>query len=369
MLTWFSPCVWGSADGYPGVRNFLHGTFVGRSIVDTFWGILGNDVITLNKYDSHPEMQKLKPWSQAMFVGAGLSILNYPTDFFDFVKDGAVSVHIADIDHLSSHTVHLSNGKSFRTDAFMSTTGWKHVPPMKFLPEGIEKELGIPNPTSADDPERVWNDEAVRAADEEILTRFPRLKNQPMQNKTLTSLADAPGLSSPDLAAGPSESAPFTPYHLYRFMVPASDHLLRSRDIAFAGMTTNISFAPIAHLQALWLHAYFHNKLPPQVLPPHSPSLWSQKKQEAEAGRSMESVRYETVLHSRFGKWRYPAGYGARFPDFVFDGVPYMDLLLGDLGLRSHRKSGWLAEITEPYGPEDYRDIVGEWAKINDAGM
>ncbi|KAK8102245.1 hypothetical protein PG984_015391 [Apiospora sp. TS-2023a] len=364
LLTWFSPCVWGSADGYPGVRNFLHGTFVGRFIVNTFWGILGNDVITLNKYDSHPEMQKLKPWSQAMFVGAGLSILNYSTDFFDLVRDGTVSVHIADIDRLSSHTVHLSDGKSFRTDAFMSTTGWKHVPPMKFLPAGIEKELGVPSLTpnhdNEDDAKLVWNSDAVRAADEEILARFPRLKDQPVQNKTFTPMADAPGMSTSDPVAAPSNSAPVTPYHLYRFMVPASDRLLRSRDLAFVGMTTNITFAPIAHLQSLWIYAYFQDKLPLNA------SLESQN-QEAGTNKTTESVQYETVLHSRFGKWRYPAGHGAQFPDFVFDAVPYLDLLLGDLGVRSHRKSGWLAEITEPYGPQDYRDVVGEWAKMNDS--
>jgi hypothetical protein len=60
-LTWFSPCVWGEADGYTGIRNFLHGTALGRKIVDTFWSILGGDVIVLSKFESHPETAKLKP--------------------------------------------------------------------------------------------------------------------------------------------------------------------------------------------------------------------------------------------------------------------------------------------------------------------
>jgi hypothetical protein len=46
----------------------------------------------------------------------------------------------------------------------------------------------------------------------------------------------------------------------------------------------------------------------------------------------------------------------------VFDAVPYMDMLLKDVGLRSHRKSGRIAEWTEPYGPEDYKGLIGEWA-------
>lgn len=47
------------------------------------------------------------------------------------------------------------------------------------------------------------------------------------------------------------------------------------------------------------------------------------------------------MLYARFGKWRYPAGHGEQFPDFVFDALPYVDLLVGDLGLSVHRKGGW----------------------------
>jgi hypothetical protein len=70
-------------------------------------------------------------------------------------------------------------------------------------------------------------------------------------------------------------------------------------------------------------------------------------------------------LHSQFGKWRYPAGYGARFPDFAFDSLPYLDLLLSELGLKAHRKEGRIAEWFTPYGPEDYGDLIGEWRAKN----
>ena len=76
-----------------------------------------------------------------------------------------------------------------------------------------------------------------------------------------------------------------------------------------------------------------------------------------------ESTLYETALFNRFGRWRYPMGYGARFPDFVFDGIPYFDLLLSDLGLPSWRKGwSWLGEIFGgSYGQTDYRGLVAEW--------
>ena len=76
---------------------------------------------------------------------------------------------------------------------------------------------------------------------------------------------------------------------------------------------------------------------------------------------SEEELLWDATLTSRFGRWRYPTGYGARFPDFVADTVPYWDLLLGDLGLESKRKGGVLKEVYDPYGPEDFSTIVEEW--------
>ena len=353
MLTWFSPCVWGEADGYAGIRKFYHGTAVGRAITNSFWSILGSDVIALNKYDSDPETAKLKPWSEAMFVASSLSILNYPTDIFEFVRDGTVSVHIADITSLSPRAVHLSDGIELPTDALLCVTGWKHVPPVQFLPKGIEKELGLPH--TPDPSDALFSDEAVKRADDIIFARFPRLKNQPVQNKNLKPLLATEGLSTTERI---NPSTPLTPYTLYHFMVPPSARFIQTRDIAFAGFKMSISTTPVAHAQSVWISAYFNDQLSPSVLPPMgNPEV------EAEGAKTLKELREETVLHARFGKWRYPAAHGAQFPDFVFDALPYLDLLMRDLGLKVHRKEGWLAEATEPYGPEDYRDLVAEFAR------
>ena len=76
-MTWFSPCPWGKEDGFSTVRWFLHGSPAGQAIMDMFWRVLTNNVITLNGYDNHPEVQKLKPWNSAFWIGSGLCILNY----------------------------------------------------------------------------------------------------------------------------------------------------------------------------------------------------------------------------------------------------------------------------------------------------
>lgn len=73
FLDLFSPCPWADNTGFEGfARRFLHGTWLGRKIVGTFWGILAKDVVDLNKYDKHPETKKLRPWRDAFEVGNGL---------------------------------------------------------------------------------------------------------------------------------------------------------------------------------------------------------------------------------------------------------------------------------------------------------
>lgn len=338
LLTWFSPCIWASAGGYTGIRWFWHETAVGRAVTDTFWSILGNDVITLNNYDAHPETTKLKPWTQPMFTGTSFSIMNYDSDFFELLRNGTVKVHIADIDSLSNKTVHLSSGMDLQSDGLCCVTGWKPLPPMKFLPEGIDQKLGIPHaPSTAD------RHDLVKKADEEILARFPRLKDQPVHKKRFVPLLNNKGISTTDKV---NLSTEMTPYAQYRFMVPPSAGLLKHRDIAFSGMLMNFSTTIVAHLQALWINAYFRNEV--------SFPDWT-------SPETLEELQYQTVLHSRFGKWRYPGGRGAQQPDFVFDAVPYLDLIASDLGLRVHRKNGMLAEALEPYGPEDYSNVVAEW--------
>ncbi|EGO59251.1 hypothetical protein NEUTE1DRAFT_39453 [Neurospora tetrasperma FGSC 2508] len=369
ILTWFSPCVWGAADGYSLIRRFWHGTAIGRAVTNAFWWVLGNDVKTINKYSSHPEIKKLEPWSPAMFVASSFSILNFPSDFFDLIRKGTVNIHIADITRLSPKTVHLSNGSQLETEALCCVTGWKHVPPVKFLPEGIEKDLGLPHSLDGD-AEPIFTDEMVARADEEILSKFPRLRNQPIINKRYKPMTETEGLSVSDETISQARQTPWT---LYRFMVPPSPRFLATRDIAFIGCFCSFSSGLSVYPQALWICAFLDDKLPLSVMPSRKALLEGNSKLKNEAvgekGKTVEQVRYETVLQARFGKWRYPAGHGHQFPDFVFDALPYIDSMLGDLGLKIHRKKSWLAEMTEPYGLEDYKDIVSKYAEKYDGKM
>lgn len=349
FLTWFSPCIWGEADGFGAVRRFLHGTWLGRKIVDSFWSVLANDVIQLIGFDKHPETKKLKPWVSPFWIASGLSILNYPSDIFDLVKSGAVNVHIADISHLSPNTVHLSNGEAIPTTALICSTGWKPTPNIKFLPEGIDNTLGFP-----------WSEDPIdtpilKAADEEILHHFPRLLDQPNPNPKFTPLAPSAAACTPH------------PFRLYRFIIPTG--LIKERSIAFLGVTMTINTSILAQTQALWATAYLSGRLTPSPSPsPSLPVPSTLKDTETQLNipsQSSLNLEWDTALHTEFGKYRYPAGFGKRNPDFVFDAIPYVDLLLRDLGLSVERGRGILSRCFSPYGVEDYRGLVREWLTNN----
>jgi hypothetical protein len=328
----------------------LHGTAIGRFIVDQFWKVLGGDVMTLMNYDAHPKTAKLKPWTEAMFTGASFSILNFDEDIMEMIKSDKIEVYIGEIDHLSPGKVHLADGTEFESQVLLANTGWKHVPPMKLLPEGIIQELGIPHAWVDNTPaEDLANrKDLIEKADKEILERFPRLKRQPVWNAKYVPLTEQKGIDSKDEV---TPCAPLTPYMLYHFVVPASERFLRTRDVAFTGVISNFSNAITAHLQGLWISAYFSGKLT--------------KDPAAAVGNEAEvkKIQYETVLSNRWGKWRYPTDWGNKNPNFIFDAVPYLDLLQHDLGLNPHRKTGLGAELASPYGPRDYEDINDQWLK------
>ena len=185
-------------------------------------------------------------------------------------------------------------------------------------------------------------------ADAEILNKFPILKDQPKFN-SYTAITEQDGIVTPG-ESDPKPSDGQAPYMLYRFMIPSSPRFLQRRDIAFIGMGFNFSTAITAHLQGLWVGAYFSRRM---VNDPSS-AVGDEK--------ALERVQYETVLHNRFGRWRHPVDWGNKAPSFIFDAVAHFAVLLRDLGVESRRKAGWVTELWQPYGPADYRDVNREWA-------
>ncbi|CAK7203042.1 hypothetical protein SEUCBS139899_005771 [Sporothrix eucalyptigena] len=314
-LTWFSPCPWGAEDGFGGIRRFLHGTALGRFFTKAFWNLLMGDVLTANDYDSHPDLAKLKPWHHAFWTGSGLSILNYNTPLWDMVRAGKIHVHVDDVDRMAPGKVMLKSGQVLAADACICSTGWKKESSFRF--EGLDANgLGL---ARTDDSKAVLNAEY----DNKVLDLYPALRDQPVLNYTKP--------------AG-------DPLRMYRFIVPPT--FFEKRTLAFAGMVSTVATSTCAATQGLWITAYLGGKL-------------------ARRAASEQEITHEVMLHTQWGKWRFPCGYGASLPDFVFESIPYVDLLLRDCGIHPRRKTGLLANLTSPHLPSDYRGVADEWMASN----
>ena len=309
FLSWMSPCFWQKESGWWGAHRWLQQTFIGRFIVEKFWQTITNEVIDTHGYDKDKELGKLKPWESAKWTGSAVGIHNFPTNIHDLIRQGQIRVHVADIDRLDGRTVRLSDGVSVETDVLICATGWKKGSDFNF------KNFDLNLPLPQDEIERM-----CAVADRKVLETFPVLQKQP------------------DLR---NEAKPAEPLRNYRFIVPSQ--AIFKRNLAFAGALSTTATSCVANAQGLWISAFFDGKL------------------DRFAKDDKEAID-EIILHTQFEKIRYPCGYGASLPDFAFDCVQYIDLLLTDLNIPCNRKSSYLKELFSPYKPRDYKGLTQEWA-------
>ncbi|KAF2259942.1 flavin-binding monooxygenase-like protein-like protein [Lojkania enalia] len=337
-----SPCPWAESSGFEGwIRYLLHKTWLGRKIVKAFWQVLGDDVVELNKLNEHSETKKLRPWRGAFEIGNALSIHNYPTSFFNLVREGKIKIVIDEVEAFGDgKEILLKSGEKMEADAVVYATGWTHSGSIQFKPAGLEKDLGLAGLNPPTETEEIA---LIEKVERDLYTNFPFLKER-----------DSSRLYHPDPTCRLTETADSgadqQPYRLYRFLVPQSDFARRS--IGFAGALMTLGTAPCAYLQALWLAAYFEGKVP---LP------------DTSTAASADLVKYEVYRDTQYCALRNAMGYGNQYPDLVFDSLPYFDLLMRDLGFEGKRKGKllgvrrWGAECFSSYGPEDYVGLVDEW--------
>lgn len=278
-----------------------------------------------------------------------------------YVRDGTIKVYDDDIGHLSPNTVHLSSGTSIPCEALICSTGWDHRPSLVFEPPGLAAELGLPTPPSPSSP---ISPSLISRASATIVNSLPWLaKNRPVINpnyQPLTANANTSAAQTATISTNkdpaPAPDTRTEPYRLYRFLVPPTHATSPAPTIAFTGFIWSIPTILVAQTAALWITAYFGGRLPQQL-----PQNQSQQQED--------QVLWETALDTQYALLRYPGGFGGRFPDLAFDALPYVDHLVGDLGLEVRRKKGgwfwqrWWREAWEHYSVRDYRGVVGEWMR------
>ena len=255
---------------------------------------------------------------------------SYPRDFYAFIRSGQVQLRREDIHHLSRQTIHLAEGTSFSVQALITATGYSPRPPIQFLPVSIHSDLGIPTRSMTAEQSQMWTGLDAQA-DSIIRAQFPRLLSGPYKSPSSNIVQPYVKYVDPELQ--------YTPFRLYRTIAPPGLTANGEHSIVFIGYVSNIAATIRLEMQCLWAYAYLTGKL--------------------KINRS--KVIEDASLMSRFHEYRSPYGHGRFFPDMVFDQMPFFDLLLKDLGLKTWRKANLLRELFEPYGQEDYRGLVQEW--------
>jgi hypothetical protein len=322
----FDPTPYGKEGPFAWLRHLLHRTVVGNKICQFFWNRLDSHIKKINKYNSHPQLEKLEPWTTPFWMGNSLSIHNYDTNWFDLVREGKITIHISDVVSLSKGKIHLSTGETLDADTLVCCTGWK-------TNSSIHLDFGASTIDKSTDtgPESV-------AAEKEICHDIRYLRKLPPRT------ANAP------VVHGHKSKPPSSQYQLYRMVVPSQPVFLQNKNIAFIGLHSSIHAVLVAQAQALWITAFFEDKI--EHLSPSSIDL--------------KAVRLNSISESVYGWIRRPkesGGAAGKYPDLVWDSLPYVDTLLRDLGLSPNRKSSWWKEIFEVYLPRDYRDITEEWKR------
>ncbi|KAM7184258.1 putative dimethylaniline monooxygenase [Naviculisporaceae sp. PSN 640] len=364
IFSFMSPSIFPDFSGFEGLRNSLQFGRFGSFIKEKFWAAIYADTLRDCRYRTDDMFKILEPEQAPFWYGTASGTLNYEEDFLSFVKNGQVKIHRQDISHLSHRKVHLvtgtndtevpgSNGVSeLDVDALVASTGYSAKPTVSFSPSTLHSDLGLPTTSLTPEQQSFWS-ELDSKADIVIGQKFPQLiKGPPKPRLDVPASSEEPRTKPINLGA--ASEANYTPWRLYRGIAPpglTDVPQAVDRSIIFIGMFSNIANTIRLEIQCLWGLAYLENKLP------HLDAS-----QDGHVDMRTK-IFEETAVLQRYAQHRAPYGHGRFYPDLVFDQLPYWDVLLKDLGLKTRRKGGFMGfrELFEPYTQTDYRGLVDEW--------
>ena len=275
------------------------------------------------------------------------SAINQRPDFFETIAR-KVHVHRQAIDRLTDTSIEfldiddsIGDGEDKHTlpvDAIIYCTGWEPTSP-HFSSE-LAGELGLSQPLPTDNAKESNNLE-TDAADESlnhfISAQFPLLDDPP-HNFT-------------------SKPASHSPFRLYKTMAPLPD--LFSHSIVFLGKLVVGNNFRVAEAQALWAVAYLDGHITPStsdaVTNINDQHHDFRAKAEEEVNKTVAWCRRRYLDKGRLGSW------------FFFDAISYSDMLLAQVGLKSHQGKGWFGWFRDLFAPcraKDMKDLTDEYKKL-----
>lgn len=222
--------------------------------------------------------------------------------------------------YLESDVLRLETGEEIPSDAILCGTGW--VPSLQFFSENQCEKLGLPHLIEKESEKEKYRwTELMAEADGKVIANFPLLaKPPPHWHRPVTQ----------------------TPYRLYRQMVPLSESCesKEDRSIVLVGHVVVGHYFSTVECQSLWATAYLDGKL----------ELPSREEQEK-----------EVALMTAWCRRRYLSN-GEEGNNMTLEVTGYIDTLLRDLGLSSHRK-GWFKHWFACCWASDFKGLKAEFVE------
>ncbi|KAH7319612.1 cofactor FMO1 FAD enzyme, partial [Stachybotrys elegans] len=308
--------------------QFFHKTRLGRTISKGWWKAVHYISTYSCGYSKSPDADRLRPLGNGngiFWANSGLGTPSVP-NYWKVFHAGDCTVHRTQIDSLVDNQVVLKNGDKFDTELIIMATGF--VRSAQAFPDDLKPLLGL-----APDPrlEEHWTklDQEARNKVDELL---PVLSNPP---RDLLQAFDRAQVSK-------EQKLSYGPARHYRRMISPYLAAQGDRSLFFAGLMHNIYTPMTVEVQALWGVAY--------MLGLHDVPSLDEMEKEAALWNAWTGKRYR--------------GIGKKHSYAIFDFQSYIDTLLEDLGVRTHRMSNPLAEMFLPMRPRYYRGIIEEFRQV-----
>lgn len=236
---------------------------------------------------------------------------------------GKVNVYRAKIKTLRGNELYLDDedGTHFSCDAILCGTGWQRG--LHIFSDELKMQLGLPYSkelVSILSKESAKWEELIVDADKIVCDRFHILRDPPPHTHIEESR---------------------TPYKLYRGIAPLHDD-----SILFMNHVVMSNKLLCAEIQAMWAVAHFDGniKAPLDV-------------KEQDIATWIAWCRRRYLSNGGLGNVA------------SFDGVPYVDTLLEEMGLNAHRQKGWLRDFFAPVLPADLGKAWAEYLYKSSEGL
>ncbi|OCL10069.1 FAD/NAD(P)-binding domain-containing protein [Glonium stellatum] len=323
LMSYLSPSIF-NTKGFLG--SLFHRTVVGRWLTQAHWGfITGLSEKAAGFGGKAGVVEPLKPDisdRSCFWCDSSLGLITM-TDFWSTLKGGNLRILRDNVDVARKESVVLRSGQEIKCDYVLTCTGWgDHFG--YFSPE-LKEELGIPLygaiPSETDEKGDFWA-EHDREAEEVVDKALPLLAAGPAEKKF-----------------NPNRTPTKRRWRLYNRCIPLNNARTGDRSLAILGQIHTTQTPTIAGVQSIWAISYMLGEID---LPDEDTMI-------------KEIAEYLAWVRKRY------SSVGERYPYALFDWIPYLDKLLGDIGLKSRRKTNFVSEFFSPYGPHCYADCLDEY--------